>query len=64
MPDWYFLNSTRVEITPASVKDVSRLLQKIFAGSSWQANDKIDMLVLDANDFQIVSGNYKYIEVK
>jgi len=64
MPEWYFLNSTRVEIAPASVKDVSRLLQKIFASSEWRADDKIDMLVLDTDDFQIVSGNYKFIVVK
>jgi hypothetical protein len=63
MPEWYFLNSTRVEIALGSVKDVSRLLQKIFAGSEWRADDKIDMLVLDTDDFQIVSGNYKFIVV-
>jgi hypothetical protein len=64
MPEWYFLNSTRVEIAHASVKDVSRLLQNIFASSEWRADDKIDMLVLDTDDFQIVSGNYKFIVVK
>jgi hypothetical protein len=53
-----------VEIALGAVKDVSRLLQKIFASSEWRADDKIDMLVLDTDDFQIVSGNYKFIAVK
>ena len=64
MPEWYFLNTTRVEIARGAVKDVSQLLQKIFAASDWRADDKIDMLVLDADDFAIVSGNYKFIAVK